>query len=336
MSLSCINIVKRRRGQTSDNNTDITLSCLSHVKRNGESERPAPPSHIDVAFVGDRSGSMCSMGQSAKKGTRAFLEDQMEMAKSGSTIHAEINTFDDKATTVYSDNVAKITKKDLNEVEIAMEPRGCTRLYDSILEAIARQKDRIRQKEASFSRLERNLGVRVLAYLAVMTDGYDNASVHTKHDVNKAISEFRKMGGVATFLAAEQDAVEVGGDMGFAQDTCLQMSSNPQHAAAALRSVSYSLKRYTTTGSTRDAEFSQMERQVSCDPHDAVMYGNPPTMDSDDDLDDLSDDDIFASHYNNVPPNLRAVMRGGLRQPALTTPPPITRATPGRLNFSGI
>lgn len=333
MSLSCIDIVKRRRGQTTDDSTNITLSSLAHVKRNGDNDRPAPPSYIDVAFVGDRSGSMCSMGQSAKKGTRAFLEDQVQMAKSGSSIHAEINTFDDKATTVYSDVVAKITEKDLDEVELAMEPRGCTRLYDSILEAITRQKERIRQKEASLSRAERNLGVSVLAYLAVMTDGHDNASIHTKQDVNDAISQFRKIGGVATFLAAEQDAVEVGGDMGFAKNTCLQMSSNPQHAAAALRSVSYSLKRYTTSGSTRDAEFSQMERQTSCDPHDAILYGNPPQLDSDDDLDD---GDIFGSLYNNGPSGLKNVMRTGLRQPAVfSTPPRVTRQRAPRLVPSG-
>ena len=80
--LSCYSIIKRNRN--TKESTDTPLSCLKHVKRGDSTRRPTAPIHIDVTFVGDRSGSMYTMGESAKKGTRSFLEEQMKIAAAGS------------------------------------------------------------------------------------------------------------------------------------------------------------------------------------------------------------------------------------------------------------
>ena len=258
----------------------MPLSCLKHVKRGDSTSRPAPPIHIDVTFVGDRSGSMYTMGESAKKGTRGFLEEQQKIAAAGSTVHAEVTTFDNEATTVYNDDVKNLTTTDLARVEEEMEPRGSTRLYDTILEALSRQRERIAQREASLPTIQRKLGVKVLAYLAVMTDGADNVSMARQGHVRSAVQKFRKNGGVASFLAAEQSATHVGGNMGFSKSNCLQMSSNPVHSAAALRSVSNSLKRFVSSGNAEASGFLKMERQSSCNPNDNYNHtaSTPPPL----------------------------------------------------------
>ena len=203
----------------------------------------------------------------------------MKIAATGSTVHAEVTTFDNVATTVYNDDVKNLTEPDLTRVEDEMEPRGSTRLYDTILEALSRQRERIAQREASLPAIQRKLGVKVLAYLAVMTDGADNASMARQGHVRSAIQKFRKNGGVASFLAAEQSATHVGGNMGFNEANCLQMSSNPVHSAAALRSVSNSLKRFVSSGNAEASGFLKMERQSSCNPDDDYHYnsGSPPS-----------------------------------------------------------
>ena len=92
-----------------------SLSCYSRVKRSEYNTRPIWNSdYVFEAYVGDRSGSMRSMGQGPSNSTRQFIETKRIKAKKGqSKYHLTCVTFDDKASTVFSKDASKISEKDI-------------------------------------------------------------------------------------------------------------------------------------------------------------------------------------------------------------------------------
>ena len=61
----------------------MTLSCLKHVKRTGDTnKRPsAPPCAVFAYFTGDRSGSMAPLAKESAQGAHDFVKTQCESAK---------------------------------------------------------------------------------------------------------------------------------------------------------------------------------------------------------------------------------------------------------------
>ena len=92
------------------------------------------------------------------------------------------------------DEVKEITKEDY----IAC---GCTALYDAMGEMI--------------SELKRKVTLEDRVLVTVITDGYENASIHWNGpQIKSLVEELRHQGWTFTYIGANQDVEEVAGSMG--------------------------------------------------------------------------------------------------------------------------
>ena len=243
----------------------MSLSCLNHVKRDEDATRPpAPPLASFTGFTGDRSGSMSSMGGKQKEMTHKMIQAvQADAKKSGIPTFFDLVTFDDKAE-VHLDN-ANLTRTKLPSTEqIAeyMEPRGCTRYIDTALERLAAQNRAVKKYRAALPRRVRDLNPVIAQSYSFLTDGADNESKWSARELSSAMRSYREAGGKGIFLAANMDAVTVGGQFGFAPETSLTISSNNQEAiGSGLRSATQCLRQ--VSGGYSDVGFSAPQRQSS-------------------------------------------------------------------------
>lgn len=230
-----------------------TLSCLNNVKRtNGY--RPNVPIYMDAVFIGDRSGSMQSMGDAPQEGVKDFLKKHKELYdENGGEIHVTIVTFDDESTISYSDDIRNLKDTDVEKCVNDMIPRNLTRLYDTVIEAIESQK----------SRMNKNSEQKMV--LCLFTDGEDNASKSTATMMSDAIMAHRKSGVVCQFLAANQDAILTGSKYGFDKNNSIQVTPDPKYATNAFLACTASTLRSVTTG---ESGFTPLERLESANDSD--------------------------------------------------------------------
>lgn len=242
----------------SSTTNQVPLSCLSKVKRNNSKNRPQNPTYIDAEFIGDRSGSMYSMGDAPKEGVRNFITKNKQLYdETGSKIHVTIRCFDDVVEIPYSGFIENITEKDIENCCETMKPRNTTRLFDTVLEAIVSQKERIQSQECT-------------AVLSLFTDGEDNVSQNTFKEMSKAIKEHRDLGVNCQFLAANQDAIGTGKKYGFDERLSIQVTPDREHATQAFEACTDNIMRCATEGD--DTGFSQLERIASATHDDRTRY----------------------------------------------------------------
>jgi len=263
-----------------------TLSCLSHVKRNNSIERPpAPTLYTDVCWCGDRSGSMCSMGEAPMDGGKHFMKEHRENAEKMKNVigyHVDFTSFDDDAETYYDDDATNIKKEDIENAGLAMSPRGCTRFYDTAIECISRQQKRVNDIKEKLTPEQKRLyydnSHLINVVFATFTDGYDNKSVADAAELKRVIQKHEnEYGAVCMFLAANISADTCGEQFGFQKNFCMQMGSDPVSSASALRSCSAAMTRAVTQGS-QNCQFTQLERELSVNPNQN-MFVTPPRID---------------------------------------------------------
>jgi hypothetical protein len=255
----------------------MSLSSISHVKRtDGPDRPPAPPIASFTGFTGDRSGSMSSMGGKQKEMTHQMITQvQADAKKSGIPTFFDFCTFDDSAE-VHLDN-AKLNSMSLPDkqaISDSMEPRGCTRLIDTALERLAAQNRAVKAYRKSLPTAVQKLNPVIAQSYSFLTDGQDNSSKWGHKELREAMGRYRSAGGKGIFLAANMDAVSVGGHYGFAPETSLTISSHNQAAiGSGLRSATQCL-RQVSAGNNCPA-FSGLQRATSQGPtyHSAPAGG---------------------------------------------------------------
>ena len=225
----------------------------------------ASPLFIDVVFLGDRSGSMISMGDGLFNGAINFVKTHVESSEKsglGDKYKLQVVSFDDQVTNVFSGNANDFYEvKTDDEIVDGFQPCGMTRLYDTIIEQLNKQSERIEAFKSTLHRSVLSLDPRIVTIFAVLTDGEDNSSMNSSSKVKRKIQEhIKKYNTLCQFIAANQSANYVGGKMGFPLETCLQMDADPEHAEAAMESVALSAMR---TISGQSGEFSIAERTIS-------------------------------------------------------------------------
>jgi uncharacterized protein YegL len=154
-----------------------------------------------IYFLLDRSGSMQSIKTDIEGGFAAFVEEQQQAPGECQVTLAQ---FDDRYDVVYSSvPVAKVPPLNL-------QPRGRTALLDAMGRLITTAGDEL----AALAEPERPGTVIV----AVMTDGYENASHEWTHLAIKALVEQQteKYSWQFLYMGADQDAIEVGASLGVA------------------------------------------------------------------------------------------------------------------------
>ena len=248
----------------------MPLSCLSHVKRNTDGHSsvprpPAPPQAVLFTFAADRSGSMRSYGSAVVEQTDKLINEQRTFAaQSGIPTFMTLTTFDD----VMDDRMSKVKLNSeeiptLSELENWLSPRNCTRLLDTAIECVDKLLNFRRKYVRKFSReiqgLITNDSVRMI--FALFTDGFDNASDWAPRDLRRKMKEFDTQGGVAMFLAANQDAIHTGGRFGFSEARSLTVGSTSRTATSALGCTSTLLK--SASSGEREVSYTQAMRENS-------------------------------------------------------------------------
>ena len=104
------------------------------------------------------------------------------------------------------DEVKELTRKDY-------VTNGCTALYDAMGEMISELKRKIKPED------------RVL--VTVITDGYENSSVHwSGSQVKSLVEELRHEGWTFTYIGANQDVEAVAGSMGIRNSMVFEQTEN--------------------------------------------------------------------------------------------------------------
>lgn len=239
-----------------------TLSCWGHIKRSSDQvTRPPPPvsAERDIELLFDRSGSMASLGSAPVESVKQFVEEQKEVASQlGGNTRITITTFDDRAETIPGFDGELITE--VPEIdEMALYPRGCTRLVDTAVERLTAQSQRCQRLENS--REMSRLGIKVIRVFALLTDGMDNmSSQYAARDLHRLITGVQERGGTCIFLAASQDAIVTGTQYGFAPATSLSFGANSDQTKEAMTALCGATFR---AFSQEPAGFTQLERQRS-------------------------------------------------------------------------
>lgn len=278
----------------------MVLSCYFAVKRGSDGLRPlVAAAYINAVFVGDRSGSMSSMGNAPKEGVADFMRKHKELAKNNphSVVVVTVVTFDDRAEIAYHGKANNITDIDIRLARSYMIPRNTTRLIDTAIDALYSQGIEIETAMEILhnSKLPRRrwpwkyispevcrLRPTIASSFTLFTDGEDNASRRTSYNLSDEIKKHEdKYGTVCLFAAANQDAVKMGNCYGFHRDRSLQIGTDISEAQAAFDSCNAAAVR---TATQQSSGYTQAEREASC-----AMEFSPPHDDSDDDdVDDYS------------------------------------------------
>ena len=214
------------------------------------------PKKFELCFVGDRSGSMISMGEAPWKGVLKWTNDQAgEARKNNHDTRITVVFFDDESTCVVdSASASHFIDITPEQAQKWMKPRGCTRLFDTTIEEleILRNKKNKRGQDCE-------------AVFALFTDGRDNVSEKNLSEMNKAVKNAREEGIVCYFLAANQDAIATGHRYGFDRDRCLTTGADPETSSQAYKNLSEAVYRSINTPHL-DKGFTQLERESSAPP----------------------------------------------------------------------
>ena len=193
-----------------------------------------------IICILDRSGSMSSIMSDSIGGFNTFLKQQKELPDEATLTVA---LFDDKYELLYDDVDIKEVK-DITTKE--WYPRGVTALYDAIGKTINNVK-------ANHTRLGSERPAKVL--VCIVTDGYENASKeYHLNDVEKLIKKCERDDWNFIYLAANQDAFDVGQSFGISgrntytytasTDGVFNMSNTLTSAVVNYRSMSSSDKNF--------------------------------------------------------------------------------------------
>lgn len=185
----------------------------------------------EIIFIVDRSGSMSTIAPDMRGGFDAFIAEQRKVPGECLVTLAQ---FDDRYEVVYSG-------KPLAEVPpLELEPRSMTALLDGIgrtIDDVGMRLDRMpKEKRPS----------KVL--VVIITDGQENSSRKYKHaDVMEKIKHQReRYSWEFVFLGANQDAIQVGADLGVAN--AMNYTADSASAGAMMSAVSANAAQYRTGG----------------------------------------------------------------------------------------
>jgi Mg-chelatase subunit ChlD len=197
-----------------------------------------------LVLVVDRSGSMVAIRQDMEGGIEHLIKEQ---ATGPGDCVVTLAQFDTEYELVFEAiPAAEVTGYHL-------VPRGSTALLDAIGRTIGGVRSWLEKLPA-----ERQPDQVVFA---VVTDGLENSSREWSRDqVMAAVKERSDAGWQFSFLGANQDAIKEGGDLGV--DAARAMTYSPARAAAAMSSLSDSVKR-VKTGKDRLLSFTEEERRSS-------------------------------------------------------------------------
>ena len=217
-----------------------------------------------IICVLDSSGSMSSIMSDSIGGFNTFLQQQRELPDEATITVA---LFDDGYELLY-DNVDIKKAKDLTSK--VWYPKGMTALYDAIGKTINNDK-------AMLAKLGNEAPSKVL--VCVVTDGLENRSrEYSLSDIKKLIKSCEKEDWNFVYLAANQDAFDVGSGFGISRGNTMNYTAS----GAGVGKMSAVLNSVTTnyrSMSSSDASFSVDSKNLVEEDEDDVknLTGNVTT-----------------------------------------------------------
>ena len=199
-----------------------------------------------LVLVVDRSGSMESIREDMEGGIKTLLSEQ---AQEEGTCLVTLVQFDDNYEVV----AQGVPASEL--LTYRLIPRGSTALLDAIGRTISDVRARVEALDP--------VGRPRHIVFAVVTDGMENASkewsrLHVMDSVKARIGE----GWNFSFLGANQDAIQEGGNLGMAAGSSLTYAASAEGAREAMSSVSASVRRMRR-GETDSIQYNEDERRRS-------------------------------------------------------------------------
>ena len=196
-----------------------------------------------LVLVIDRSGSMQSIQEDMEGGIKTLLAEQ---AKEKGTCLVTIAQFDDEYE-LLADGVP------MAELEpYRLVPRGSTALLDALGRTIAHVKGRLDGLSAE--------DVPGHVMVAVVTDGMENASQEWSHmQVMDSVKARVADGWDFTFLGANQDAIQEGGNIGFPAGSSLSYAATKDGTREAFSALSSSMGR-KRRGVAKSLQYTDDER----------------------------------------------------------------------------
>jgi Mg-chelatase subunit ChlD len=199
-----------------------------------------------LVLVVDRSGSMQSIRSDMEGGIKTLLEDQ---AKEPGTCLVTLAQFD----TEYELLFRAIPVAEVNGYELI--PRGGTALLDAIGRTIGEVRGSI-EKLPAHRRPEH-------VVFAVVTDGLENSSQEwSREKVMAAVKDRSKAGWHFSFLGANQDAIEEGGNLGVGAAAAMTYAPSRAGVGGAMSSLSASVRR-VRSGAESALTYTEEERRQS-------------------------------------------------------------------------
>jgi hypothetical protein len=199
-----------------------------------------------LVLVVDRSGSMESIRSDMEGGIKTLLDDQ---ANEPGKCLVTLAQFD----TVYELLFHAIPVAEVVGYELI--PRGGTALLDAIGRTIGEVKGWIALLPAG-SRLPQ-------VVFAVVTDGEENSSQEwSKDKVMAAVKDCSDAGWNFSFLGANQDAIQEGGNLGVGSAAAMTYSPTSAGVSGAMSSLSASVRR-VRSGTDSSLAYTEEERRRS-------------------------------------------------------------------------
>jgi Mg-chelatase subunit ChlD len=199
-----------------------------------------------LVLVVDRSGSMQSIRSDMEGGIKTLLDEQ---AREPGICLVTLAQFDTEYVLLFQAiPVAEVTAYELI-------PRGGTALLDAIGRTIGEVRGSIEKLPADH-RPEH-------VVFAVVTDGLENSSREWSRDkVMAAVRERSQAGWHFSFLGANQDAIQEGGNLGVGRAASMTYAPSRAGVGGAMSSLSASVRR-VRSGAESALAYTEEERRQS-------------------------------------------------------------------------
>lgn len=216
--------------------------------------------YTKIVFVVDRSGSMAGIANDVIGGYNKFIADQKAL-KHG-TCDVSFYQFDTLYEAVYENTPIDFVKDLDNKTFV---PRSCTALLDAVGNTIKNVGSHLAKLQES----ERPDKVLVV----IITDGEENSS-HTytwnqiKKDVEHQTNVYKWQ---FTYIGANQDAWQVGANLGIAKGASLTYAANDIGTTSAFASLSANTAMYR---SIKDCHFTYKQEDIDAQKNAGVKTTN--------------------------------------------------------------
>lgn len=230
------------------------------------SKHPPSPIAVITHILCDRSGSMISFDNNHISLTKKLLQNTHEQSiTSGIPNYITFTSFNHESSNIMENlNMLDddIVLPTLSELQQKLSPHGSTCFVDTVLRSINNMELQKQQILLALPREVRQLNPDIVCVLNCTTDGADNRSINTEHDLKPILTKFRLDGGQTILLTANVDSSYISHKYGFDEKCSLDVHNNDPDAIKYAFNCVKILSREVSSGS-QPTPFTPRQRNIS-------------------------------------------------------------------------